>query len=228
MLGPDARWEFSVLAGAEQIAGVAEQVDSVLIDVPIGLVSNSIEERPCDKEARRLLRPMRGSSVFPAPAREALQASGYRQAVEINRGSAGRGLSRQSWGIAGKIREIDDLLRRQPSLRGRIRECHPEVCFWALNGGIAMRYNKKTVGGRKERIEVLRKHFPEVDGLFDAACRAFRRKDLARDDVLDALVVAVSARGGYGACDTVPVTPPQDATGLPMEIVYWQPHIKSS
>jgi predicted RNase H-like nuclease len=86
-----------------------------------------------------------------------------------------------------------------------------------------MRYKKKSREGHEERLAVLRNYFPEVDPLFDAACRASPRKDLARDDILDALVVAVTARGGYGAYATLPATPEQDATGLPMEIVYWQP-----
>lgn len=223
VLGPGENWEFSVLADARQVARVAAQVDSLLIDVPIGLLSYSIEERACDKEARGLLGPLRGSSVFPAPVREALQASTYREAVEMNKRSTGRGLSQQSWAIVKKIREIDELLQRESALRGRIRECHPEVCFRALNGGLAMRHNKKTLEGRRDRIDVLRKYFPDVEALLDAASGAFRRKDLARDDVLDALVAAVSARGGHGAYETVPVAPAQDSTGLPMEIVYWGP-----
>jgi predicted RNase H-like nuclease len=151
-----------------------------------------------------------------------LQASIYPDAAEINMRSAGRGLSRQSWGIVGKIREIDELLQREPSLRGQIRECHPEVCFWALNGNVAMRHNKKTLEGRSERIEVIRRHFADVEALLDRASHEFRRKDLALDDVLDALVAAVTAKGGHGAYKTVPATPSRDSTGLPMEMVYWE------
>src|SRR5437879_3364868 len=42
------------------------------IDIPIGLLDG---ERACDKAARRLLGRPRGSSVFPAPCRAALEAT---------------------------------------------------------------------------------------------------------------------------------------------------------
>ena len=48
------------------------QPKTIGIDIPIGLSDNG--DRDCDKAARALLGKPRGSSVFPPPARSALQA----------------------------------------------------------------------------------------------------------------------------------------------------------
>ena len=93
-------------------------------------------------ESRRLL-GKRGSSVFAVPCREALSARTYRQACRINQRILGVKLSIQTWNIAAKIREIDTWLCTNPKLQPKIRESHPELCFWALAGGHAMSYPKK-------------------------------------------------------------------------------------
>jgi predicted RNase H-like nuclease len=216
----DTAWEYRLLADAKSVADLAARVAFTLIDVPIGLVDSGPEERLCDKEARRLLQPYRGSSVFPAPARAALKGNNFAEATEINKRYTGRGLSRQSWAIVRKIREIDELLQADPSLRGRIRECHPEVCFWALNNRAAMRHSKKKPDGRRERLEVIQRFFPDAERVLKNAAAEFRRKDVALDDIVDAMVAAVSARKGKRFYRTTPLNPAQDSTGLPMEIVY--------
>ena len=71
------------------------------IDIPIGLLDGS---RACDKVARRLLGQPRGSSVFPAPCRAAVQAETYAEASVINRQKTGRGLSQQAFHIGSKIK----------------------------------------------------------------------------------------------------------------------------
>jgi predicted RNase H-like nuclease len=75
------------------------------IDIPIGLLEGS---RACDKAARKMLGQPRGSSVFPAPCRPALGAQTYEEASSINREKTTRGLSQQAWGIAPKIKQVDD------------------------------------------------------------------------------------------------------------------------
>ncbi|GAH18379.1 unnamed protein product, partial [marine sediment metagenome] len=49
----------------------------------------------------------------------------------------------------------------------------------------------------------------------------FLRKDLTRDDILDALVLAVSAGFSSKSIKTVPLNPPRDPKGLPMQIVFF-------
>jgi predicted RNase H-like nuclease len=64
-------------------------------------------------------------------------------------------------GISPKINEVDSLLL---NVRGqqahRIREVHPEVCFWALADRKPMEYRKTSVEGRNERLSILRQYEP--------------------------------------------------------------------
>ena len=222
-LGEDGDWSYRVFTDAKSLADDARHASSVLIDIPVGLLDSGTEERQCDREARRLLTPKRSSSVFPAPARQTLQADSYEQAQQFNRSSIGRGLSQQSWNIVPKIREIDALLLSTPSLQGVLRECHPELCFWALNVNNAMRYNKKTEEGRHERLAVLENYLAPCHQLFEQASSQYLRRQLARDDIIDAMACAVTAKFGYNNYRTVPAIPSKDIRGLPMEIVFWLP-----
>ncbi len=204
---------------ARAVGELALEADSLLIDIPIGLPDSGPDGRQCDREARRLLGRGRASSVFSAPARRTLAAVGYPQALELNRQATGRGLSRQSWNIVPKIREIDVLLCDNRALRGVLRESHPELCFRALNGQRAMHYNKKKREGQQERLHVLEHYFPQCHALFEQACAEFLRREVARDDIIDAMVCAVTAKQGFGSYRTVPAMPASDGQGLAMEIV---------
>jgi len=192
-------------------------VGLALIDIPIGLAEG---DRECDRLARRRLGCRRGS-VFAPPARDTLAARDYREALRINREHAGRGLSLQSWNIVPKIREVDALLQAQPALRGRLRESHPELAFAALNGGQPMPHNKRHCQGREERLCVLESRLPRVRAFLAEVLAATRRRDVAADDVLDATVLSVLARQGAERLATLPAQPPQDETGLAMEMVFW-------
>jgi len=216
-------WSYRIIPDAPSLVRYIRHASSVMIDIPIGLLDSGTDERQCDKQGRKLLRPKRSSSVFPAPARQTLQAGSYEEAQLINRNSNGRGLSQQSWNIVPRIREIDDLMLSQTSLRGVMRECHPEICFWALNGKRAMQYNKKKEQGKQERLSILQQYFKPCHELFEQASSQYLRRQLAYDDIIDAMACAVTSRGGYDNYSTVPVTPEQDAYGLAMEMVYWLP-----
>jgi predicted RNase H-like nuclease len=128
------------------------------IDIPIGLLEG---RRACDKAARKLLGQPRGSSVFPAPCRPALGAQTYAEASSINRQKTTRGLSQQAWGIAPKIKQVDDAITSE--CQRWAFEVHPEVCFWALNQHRPMAHNKKAQEGIAERIALLRQVFPEIE-----------------------------------------------------------------
>ena len=86
-----------------------------------------------------------------------------------------------------------------------------------------MAYSKKTAKGFAERYSVLVKNYPETQDIVHQALDQFQRKDLARDDILDALALAISAKIGSNSIRTVPLIPPVDKKGLPMEIVYAVP-----
>jgi predicted RNase H-like nuclease len=214
--------EFGVVPTLIDLVERAGPSDPIFVDIPIGLHDASDRERRCDLDARRVLSPHRGSSVFPAPARSAVHAETYEEATRRNREALGKGLSRQSWGIAPKIREVDELLRQRSELVSRVREVHPEVCFWALYGA-PMPHSKKTREGFRARIDTVGAHLPSADELVAAAYLEHGGFDAARDDIVDALVAALTAAHA-AECLTLPATPEVDPQGIPMEIVYWPGH----
>lgn len=153
------------------------------IDIPIGLLDGS---RGCDKAARKLLGQPRGTSVFAAPCRSALSAENHAAATATNLRMTGRGLSQQSWGIAPKIKQVDDAIT--PDSQRWAFEVHPEVCFWALAGEHPMTHRKKTKAGVSERLDLLRPVFPDVEHHLQN-----RLANVGRDDLLDAAVAAWAA-----------------------------------
>lgn len=180
------------------------------IDIPIGLLEGP---RACDKAARKLLGQPRGSSVFPAPCRPALAAQTYAEASSLNRQKTARGLSQQAWGIAPKIKQVDDAITS--NCQKWAFEVHPEVCFWALNQRRPMKHNKKTNEGAAERVVLLRRVFPQVEThLVNRPAR------VGADDLLDAAAAAWTAlRWRRNEAECV-CTPELDDRGLAATIYY--------
>jgi predicted RNase H-like nuclease len=214
------KWEIGVFKTIDAFWSAFKNGALILIDMPIGLPASG--KRRCDTETRKIL-GQRASSVFPVPCREALQAKTYHRACQINKRITGVKLSIQTWNISAKIREIDIWLRTNPKLQPKIRESHPELCFWAMAGGRPMVYAKKKPQGSVERWVILNRIYPQTEAVVELALSSFRRKDLARDDILDAIALAVSARCPAESFKTIPADPPRDKKGLPMEIVYALP-----
>lgn len=219
----EASWSMAVYPTYRDLWLTFAGARTIFVDIPIGLRDEGTEERKCDKEARRLLRAPRASSVFPAPCRPALNAANHREASDLNNRWTGRGLCRQSWSISRKIREVDDFLQTHTEARGMVRECHPELLFWSLNGGKAMEYNKKEPEGYRVRLAVLTGCYAQAPLIAEEALRRFLRKEVGRDDVLDAFAAAVTAYVTQGSPLTIPETPERDPHGLPMEMVYAPP-----
>ena len=215
-------WEAGVFETISGISTFLPEPHLILIDIPIGLkgVDRLESQRCCDKEARAVLRPSRSSSVFPVPSRVALAATTYQQACEFNKAAINRRLSKQTWAIMPKIKEADDFLQENPSAQQRIREMHPEVCFWALNNGFAMEHNKKKMEGFYERKMVLSRICKETDTIIHHALNHFPRREVAKDDILDAFVGVVTAKYYYNCLATLPATPEFDEMNLPMEVVF--------
>ncbi|PWG63895.1 DUF429 domain-containing protein [Sediminicurvatus halobius] len=192
----------------------------ILIDIPIGLREDGSAGRDCDREARRLLRAPRAASVFTPPVRACLEEGNWAAANARSRRLTGRGLSRQAWNIARKIREVDGWLRADPERQRLLREAHPEVLFQALNDGAPMRHPKRRSAGRRERLAVLARHAPDAPAFFEGERAVLRRAGAMADDLLDAMVCALAPWASRGALATLPAEPEQDAAGLRMEIVY--------
>jgi predicted RNase H-like nuclease len=205
----------------------------VAVDMPIGLPDFTGHG---GRGPERLVRPLIGerqSSVFSIPSRAAVYAfeepfttverwyEGHRLASEVARQTSDppRGVSIQAFGIFTKIREIDALLRARPELRARVVESHPEVAFWRLNGGRAMRLPKKVKGlvnpdGMAERRALL------VDlGLPASFVHQLPPPGAAADDFLDASVLLfIAARRGRGEAIPFPDPPGEDGFGIPVAI----------
>ncbi|MFZ5516174.1 MAG: DUF429 domain-containing protein [Candidatus Zhuqueibacterota bacterium] len=189
----------------------------ILIDIPIGLPFEV--KRQCDSEARKIL-GRRASSVFPAPSREAVRAKTYEEACLRNMEVLGKKISRQTWNISPKIRQVDDLLQSDLSARATLRESHPEIAFGTLNTGAVLFHSKKTPAGLGERLRILAAHHSQAEKIMNHAAQTFSRKVLGLDDILDALCLAVTAMQPPESLVTLPEFPPLDKLGLPMEIVY--------
>lgn len=193
----------------------------VLIDIPIGLWEAGDQGRACDTEARKKLGQPRASSVFTAPCRQVVYLplkSSHKEASDENRKHLGKGLSIQSWAIAPKIREVDELLRNSQALSSTVREVHPEVCFWGLKGE-PMRYKKTKQEGFEERLAILTNLIDGAEKYVQQALHDYKRKDVARDDILDAMVAAYCAKR-IDECCTLPASPGIDWKRLPMEMLY--------
>jgi predicted RNase H-like nuclease len=206
--------------------GIRELVDEIdfglaLIDIPIGLPDAEAKPRGCDQLARRLLGPRR-SSVFSPPIREVLGIDSYAEANGRSKALSRRGLSRQSFNITPKIAQVDALLRSRKRLRTRLREAHPELCFWGLAGGEPMAFNKKTEDGFAERVRVLARHWPQAEQAIAEGRDGFAARLVARDDVVDALALAITAMQPKDQLQALNQDGERDTTGLPMEMVYFQ------
>ena len=221
-LEPSGRSRWGIVRALADLVGDTSEPARIFVDIPIGLL-NGAGPRECDQMARRALGGRRASSVFPAPARPVLDAVDYEDAKRLSRGATGKALSRQSFAILQRCREVDRLLRDDAKARRIVREIHPEVCFWAFAGRRAMEHNKKKEEGFRERIELLKRIRPSAEQEIEDVLRQFKRREVARDDAVDALAAALTASEPAAALRTLPQQPPEDRGGLRMEMVYVEP-----
>jgi len=186
------------------------------IDIPIGLFDVP-KARECDREARKLLGKPRSNSVFPAPSRAALKENSYKEASEVNRLKTDKKLTKQTWGIMEKIRQVDDAI--DPCAQAWAFEVHPEVCFWAMNERQPMKNSKKTKDGIAERTELLARFFPQIESNLESRLSMFGHK-VGKDDLLDAAAAAWTALRRFRQTAECACTPECDAEGLSVTIYY--------
>ena len=190
----------------------SSSVNLIGIDIPIGLLEKGT--RACDQAARRLLGKPRASSVFPAPARAVLSARTYSEACRLSLQANGKKITKQTWNILKKVREVDSVITSEH--QDRIFEVHPEISFWALNRQQPMNHKKSSSAGRAERLHLLRLHYPDIDGLL----AQLDRKKAASHDLLDAAAAAWTAERISTGSARSDSTPEVDSRGLRAEITY--------
>jgi predicted RNase H-like nuclease len=175
----------------------------VAVDMPIGLPDTW--GRAADRAARAFIRP-RGACIFPAPPRPLLAFDTYADANDACKATYERGLTRQSFNLFPKLREVDAVI--DATNQNRFAEASPECSFRALTGSVLA--PKRTREGREARRVALEAEFGPIE----------RRVPGARtDDVLDAYALLWTAHrhaAGMAIClagDEI------DGRGLVMRIV---------
>jgi predicted RNase H-like nuclease len=189
------------------------------VDIPMGLLE-SVDPRPCDKQARSIL-GTRANAVFAPPSRPLLAAATYADARDLVAATKlktpdAKGLSAQAFGIAPKMRDVDEYLRSHAGAQAWLWECHPELSFLTLAKGEVLR-DKKSVSGQARRLELITERFPGILDEFVAFEESSRAAELP--DALDALVALVTAlrvRSG----EYKQLGGETDAAGLVMRMVY--------
>lgn len=195
-------------------------VESVLIDIPIGFPDNTY--RQCDLDARNFLRPKRHNSVFFTPSKEAVFANSYEDACKINYEKMGKKISKQSWSICKKIIEVYEYIKCPGHLP--IRESHPEICFWGING-YPCKHNKKTKDGIEERLGIISKINPDYSKTILKTKESIKNKDAMPDDIIDATILAIVA-SKRNFLSVIPSIDDYDKEGLKREFVYYKEDLR--
>ena len=170
--------EARLLPDFDAVVAAYARARTIGVDIPVGLTDEAA--RRCDRAARRFLEGQ-ASSVFNAPVRSVLEASSYEEANRISLEVCGKGLSRQSYNLVAKIREVD-----RHTADPRLHEVHPEVAFRIMSGGRAVG-RKTTWGGLQARLGLLRAEGIEIPSALGDVDR------VGIDDVVDAAAVAWTA-----------------------------------
>ncbi|MGM0365102.1 MAG: DUF429 domain-containing protein [Actinomycetota bacterium] len=208
------RWKAELYAGIADFWRNNNALGLVLIDIPIGVYG----KRRCEKLARKLLPPGRKSTIFNPPVKEALGIDDYWQASRTNHAYCGKKLSRQSFNLIPKIREVNDFLAAEKKAAGVIYESHPEICFTRFSKiGLC---NKKTSRGRKQRLDIIKNIEPEAFKVYLDSANKYRRRMAAYDDIADAIILAITAGKGKQGLQFVPPGEEKDGLGLRMQIAF--------
>lgn len=214
---------FSALMASNKVRGAHSRF---LVDMPVGLlpVKNRPDihtiQRNCDMKARKIL-GKKHSSIFTPPCRQVLYEKNYDTASATNYSITGKKISRQSWNIVPRIKEVDEYLHKHRQAESFILESHPEIAFQKLNLHIPLQYSKKSTEGIQERLAILSKYMPEAKTIFmQAASDKTLRGKVRKDDIVDALVLCVlNYQQGSNLCN-ITDEDQEDEMGLRMGI-WW-------
>lgn len=202
---------YIIFDNIREICEKYENVDLILIDVPIGLPENAeqVVQRP-DKSARAYLKNThRKSSIFPVPFRQMVYADNQKEFWNIAK-SLGARTTPQSYAIIKCIRQVDEYLHNNPNWKNKLLESHPECAFQALNNGEGLEFSKHTQEGIELRVKILSKYVKNVKPLLMMTPKE------AREDILDALCLAITSKIGV---KSIPENPKTDNAGLKMQIL---------
>jgi predicted RNase H-like nuclease len=132
-----------------------------------------------------------------------LKQTSYEKACQYSKDRFGKAISLQSWHLFPKIRDVQTILSQAQI---DIYEIHPELSFRSLNRNTVILESKKSAEGHKIRRKLLERTFSNFD--FDLIRAQYLKKDVADDDILDALIVLWSTkRIAAGKAEFIPSHP---------------------
>lgn len=211
-------YSFGVYQNISELIKDNEDLKRILIDIPIGLSSKKLE-RTIEKKLRSELKN-KHSSVFNPPCREALYEKDYITAKQKNIEIEGKSLSIQSYNISKKIKEIDEYLSLNPQIE--IIESHPELCFKYLNNGNILLSKKSKYNGLQERKNILFGYDEKLKDLFELIENNTLRKDVARDDISDAICLClVNKLGSKENLSFIKDIIASDEKGIKIKLAYY-------
>jgi predicted RNase H-like nuclease len=185
---------------------IVDNFDVIGIDMPIGLPRSPA--RRADAQARAFLRT-RSSTIFPTPPRDIVETCfDYTTANAQHRARHGKGLTRQSFNLFPKIREVDRAARAIRHGPPTLVEIHPDCAFARMAGRPLPA--KRSARGRDDRVRLVEQCF----GAVPIAARGAQEHD-----VLDAWAVLWSARRYAAGTHVTFGDGETDDAGLPMRIV---------
>lgn len=225
-------WSARMYPSIQSVWFAHKDSESILVDIPIGLPES--ERRGCDAGAKEFLDPGRARSVFWTPCRDAVEADTYDDAKQANLDARDDSLSSQAWGLIPRIKEVDRFLRDTTEAQGTVLESHPEVCFKTLaEEGLSSKHGDHGVQARRELLEETDE---SVEGVYNEFVEEYINKQPPwarrigtsnRDDLLDAMVLALTAKFGDSGferildrADSNTASIPRDKEDVPMQIVY--------
>ena len=129
---------------------------------------------------------------FLTPTINALKANNYIEACEINFKECGKRISKQSWNLFPKIIEAQKFLENNLVKKLKVFEIHPELSFMAMNNMKVIEESKKSDLGKKIRIKLIQKFFPNFS--LKLVRNEYKKNVVLDDDILDSISVLWSTQ----------------------------------
>jgi predicted RNase H-like nuclease len=176
----------------------------IALNAPVGYLDKAATGgRTCDREARTLLGPKRGSSIQSAPVRSPTNELEFLPDH----------LDAISMTLLPRYREVAEEMA--PFRQRTVYEVHSDVSFYELNDGHPLQWPKHSEKGQEERRTLLELKFPAVDRILSTELPGASMAHL-----LDVAVFVWTARRIFvRAAARIPQDPEWDEQGLRMEIV---------
>ena len=211
-------WDVKIFKSLRELIYANCECELFIVNVPIGILNGSNNERSCDNHARVILGDDDYIEIPFAPCREALYCGSFGVANVINKRLTGKYLSPQMWALSDKIKELDKLLIENIAFREKLIECNVEIAFYSISGK-KNKNNKTLLSGYTERRNILAKIYPKTEEIINYSIENFQRKELKMHNVLDALCLALNGINGlkYGFIK-IPSDLEYDNFGIRMQI----------